>query len=543
MFTKFKKVISGCLLTQMFFSGVVSASAQNKTDKKLTEKEILEEIKKYAPTDGDSRNTLKYLLSYIPFYDPYVYSLRELEDRIGTENYIKYIGEIFKGELYNYNRMLEVGRITNKLSAKKIVENIFLSSEAYESEIKAAGNNAKKKLEANSKFVHNLVNNVVFDTWDLLKYNFKILVANPNKAKNLSALGLAATLWFSSSPFSYVTSLFKDGFNYLKKQVKRFLTKPLRFENYDQRLKELEKRLKSKVIGQDKAIELIIKRLRAHFANVALSKKTGVPYNNGMVLYFVGPSGVGKTLVMDEIKEFFDLDTITMNMPLAVEDKGNNAVSVISRFLKPTLDDKKREIPTKISTLLSYGYPTLLNIDEVDKMRFLDYNLQKMEKLNSEGRLVGSSIDEAARQFMDTSNFAGYELKNSVLIMTSNETKEGLFNSLEQSLVDRYKDCIVSFEYFDSSACEKFLVKGLEENLVAFYKKLGVDLVWDECSLKQVAKSLADKKASGRTIKVFLRDLVDTVGTFYKSNNTQDHKLSKMVLCYSEKDGVYVKGA
>lgn len=64
-------------------------------------------------------------------------------------------------------------------------------------------------------------------------------------------------------------------------------------------LKEMKEKLEKRVIGQDKAIDVIVKALQKNYLGLRDPKK---PI---LTALFVGPSGVGKTLICKEVAEIF----------------------------------------------------------------------------------------------------------------------------------------------------------------------------------------------------------------------------------------------
>ena len=158
---------------------------------------------------------------------------------------------------------------------------------------------------------------------------------------------------------------------------RRIFSKSIDAKNYKEMLKNLKERLKSKVVGQDEAIEKIISVLESHFSNVVKAKETGQKYSKGCLLMFGGTPGVGKTLVMEEIREFLNLTSAQITMNEAIEDRGNNASSVMARFLKPIVKDdgkNKTEEETDFARVIRYENSTFYNIDEKDKMDMLDFS-------------------------------------------------------------------------------------------------------------------------------------------------------------------------
>ena len=301
---------------------------------------------------------------------------------------------------------------------------------------------------------------------------------------------------------------------------RRIFSKSIDAKNYKEMLKNLKERLKSKVVGQDEAIEKIISVLESHFSNVVKAKETGQKYSKGCLLMFGGTPGVGKTLVMEEIREFLNLTSAQLTMNEAIEDRGNNASSVVARFLKPIVKDdgkNKTEEETNFARIIRYENSTFYNIDEKDKMDMLDFSIQKIDPLNSSGKRKGSSVDEFLRSFIDYDTLNGHTTNNSVVIVTTNEKTEDI-TKYEDSLANRYLPCFIEFKPFNSEACIKMAKRNLKNPCGDFYKKQGISVSWDDSGLKLYADKLSKESTNGRTMSQLAKSWTVLVDRFLENN-------------------------
>lgn len=321
---------------------------------------------------------------------------------------------------------------------------------------------------------------------------------------------------------------------------RRIFSKSIDAKNYKEMLKNLKERLKSKVVGQDEAIEKIISVLESHFSNVVKAKETGQKYSKGCLLMFGGTPGVGKTLVMEEIREFLNLTSAQITMNEAIEDRGNNASSVMARFLKPIVKDdgkNKTEEETDFARIIRYENSTFYNIDEKDKMDMLDFSIQKIDPLNSSGKRKGSSIDEFLRSFIDYDTLNGHTTNNSVVIVTTNEKTEDI-TKYEDSLANRYLPCFIEFKPFNSEACIEMAKRNLKNPCGDFYKKQGISVSWDDSGLKLYADKLSKESTNGRTMSQLAKSWTVIVDRFLENNPG----CSNIVLSYDKnKDKVFAK--
>ncbi len=368
---------------------------------------------------------------------------------------------------------------------------------------------------------------------------------SPTKIKNLAYGFSAGLLLFLSKAGSAVKEGIANFVSVVTEPVRKLLFKTMDASNYNQMLDDLGKLLKSKVIGQNKAIDQIIKIMRSHFSNVLKAKKLGVPYNKGLMLYFIGPPGVGKSLILDTINSFLNLTSVTLGIDDVNEDRGNNALTARDRLMKPYTKDygyMKEEVASNLARVISYEKSTLYTFDELDKMRYWDYNRQGIDwrELRRKGeKLPGSSMDEFLRAFVDTGKLDGKSTNNSVVVITSNETLNDI-QDLESSLANRYNDCIVEFEPFNAESCAAFVKKSLEDITGRYYKKVnGAEIVWDEDSLKSYAQFLENLRLNGRSLSALTGHFTPIIDEFYSKNP----KVKKMFLHWDKEkgaDGVFV---
>ncbi len=310
----------------------------------------------------------------------------------------------------------------------------------------------------------------------------------------------------------------------------RYLTgEKIDLNNYSEVISRIEKRLHEELIGQDEAIDKIIKIMTGYFESVAESKALGKKFEGGLTLYLTGEPGTGKSTMMKIISEEMNLGTCTMRMSDAVEDKGNNASTVAARLLKPVITDNgkvKIAEETPLSFQIARGVPTLYCFDEIDKMRVLDSILQKRGLRNESGKIIGGSIDEMIRNFGDTGQINGKDVSGSILIVTSNETPEQM-KELESSLRSRYNGCNIQFKSFDKNDFIK-MIELSSKNIKNYYlKKCGIEVSWDAQALDYYAENLASKGDGARsinTLNTYVRYMLK------KYINKNEHQSKKAII-------------
>lgn len=285
--------------------------------------------------------------------------------------------------------------------------------------------------------------------------------------------------------------------------------KGIDFDNYEDLIDRIEKRLKKEVIGQDEAIDKIIMIMSGYFESVKEAKENGKKFEGGLILYFIGEPATGKSTVMKIIQEEMGLNSCVCRMSDAIEDNGNRAMSVASRLIKPIKLDTGKVVAIRDTAFMSQvknKRPTLYCIDEIDKMRAFDCRLQKTEPKDENGYIVGGSIDELLRNFGDTGQINGIDASGSILIVTSNESEEQIKN-LESSLYNRYNDYLVKFKNLNSEDYKKIINNNTADIKNYYKKKYGVDIEWDEDSLNKISEMFSEKHLGGRAVNAMMKIL------------------------------------
>lgn len=179
-------------------------------------------------------------------------------------------------------------------------------------------------------------------------------------------------------------------------------------------LKQLEIKLKEKIIGQDKAIEKVCNKLKMN--NLGL-KDNNRPLG---VFLFIGNSGVGKTELAKEIaKNYFDRE----NSYIKLEMESFNEASSISKIIGANPGYIGYDNETYLLNKIKMNPSSVIILDEIEKAHKDVLNL--FLNILDEGYLI-----DAKRRKIDFSN--------SIIIMTSNlgfnsEKKNVGFNKIEKN--------------------------------------------------------------------------------------------------------------
>ena len=252
-------------------------------------------------------------------------------------------------------------------------------------------------------------------------------------------------------------------------------------------IKELEKNLNNVIIGQDNALNEVMK--------IAKKIKLGYTDNKCYSMLFVGPSGVGKTLLASTFGKNMNMNIIKLDMSEYIEE---HSVSKIIGSPPGYVGYKeKRTILDEISD----NPNTLLILDEIEKAHPNVINL--FLQVLDEGVLKDS---------------AGKEIRfdNSIIIMTSNvgvydskvgfiSTKENI-SKLKDSFSPQFINRINNIIYFNSLN-EISIEKIINHKIIRLEKKYNIKI---NKNIKNEIKELSDYYEFGaRKIDKIIKDKLE----------------------------------
>ncbi len=272
----------------------------------------------------------------------------------------------------------------------------------------------------------------------------------------------------------------------------------------NQKLQEMAEVLKSRVIGQDEAVNKIVKAIQRNRVGL---KDPNKPIGNFM---FLGPTGVGKTHLAKKLAEFlFDspdaiirIDMSEYMEKFAVSRLVGAPPGYVGYEEGGQLTEKVRRKP----------YSVVL-FDEIEKAHPDVFNI--LLQVLDEGRLtdsLGRKIDFKNTIVIMTSNIGTRQLKEfgkGVGFSTTNtETDKEFSRSVIQKALNRAfapeflnrVDDIVMFDQLDKAAIHKII----DLELQGFYKRvlnLGYELVITEAAKDFIATKGYDVQFGARPLK------------------------------------------
>lgn len=360
---------------------------------------------------------------------------------------------------------------------------------------------------------------------------------------NQSGEAARSTLNIMWVPFAFTK--IGDVFGSIKNLFKappKFLTKKEIFSNFDKLFQSMEGQEDAKREISNFVYDNVLAKDQARW-----SKKK---YDHGDILYFYGPSGVGKSLASSYLPYVFTPNPRVFVMTSSDIDKENKK-SVVSQIFAPEFKGYSEDKPpkSKLVEFIENNPGGFVKIEEYDKLctPALDEIFRTIADTGAIN-VNGEKIDCSGITFILTSNeddvsMNGFD-KNDVEKINKDAIKDGYTRVWhDKSFLNRVRK--VKFNNLTSKNYEAILKKSFDDKF-KYWKDAqngGINLTIDETSIKKLANKIENIHQGARPIYLsvlpeFQSEMVKKVQTapnldFYKNKKlavSYDDKLDKILI-------------
>ncbi len=302
--------------------------------------------------------------------------------------------------------------------------------------------------------------------------------------------------------------------------------------NEADKMKELESELKSKIIGQDEAVEAVVKAIRR--SKVRLNEK-----KRPASFIFVGPTGVGKTELVkvlaeglfDKVDPLIRVDMSEFMEKHAVSRLVGSPPGYVGFDEAGQLTEKVRRRPYSVVLFdeIEKAHPDVMNIllQILDEGRITD---AQGRTVNFENTVVVMTSNAGSG---DKSGIVGFD-KNAKEV-SKEKAMKGLSQFLRPEFLGRVDDVIV----FNPLSLDnlKEIARLMLEEMRKPLSDLGLKLRYEDIALEVLAKKSENGKFAARDLRTTIRkEVEDKVSALVIST----HKNKKEIYISADNDEVLV---
>ena len=284
------------------------------------------------------------------------------------------------------------------------------------------------------------------------------------------------------------------------------------------RLKGMSQELKGAVIGQDKAIDKMVKAIQRNRVGL---KEPNHPIG---VFMFLGPTGVGKTYLAKKLAEFmFDSSEALIRIDMSEYTESFNTSRLIGAPPGYVGYEEGGQLTERVRR---HPYSIVL-LDEIEKAHANVYNL--LLQVLDEGRLTdgnGRLVDfrntviimtsnAGTRQLKDFGRGVGFSAVGSNGLMLNEEDKEHARSIVQKALSKQFSpeflnrlDEIITFDQLDLEAIKKIIdieLKGLYQRI----EQIGYKIDLSEEAKEFVASKGYDVQFGARPLKRAIQNHIE----------------------------------
>lgn len=269
-------------------------------------------------------------------------------------------------------------------------------------------------------------------------------------------------------------------------------------------LKNMEKEIKSKIIGQDEAVDALCKAIRRNRVQISARKRPAS-------FIFVGPTGVGKTELVKQLSyQLFSTPETLIRLDMSEFMEKHSVSRIIGSPPGYVGYDEAGQLTEKVRRK---PYSVIL-FDEIEKAHPDVMNI--LLQILDEGHITdahGRNVSFENTVIIMTSN-AGSTHKDTTLGFAKSKaevSKERAMKALEQFLKPEFIGRVDEIIVFNPLTEENYItIAGLMlDELVAPIKDKGIILSWDKAVLEVLAKKAFGGPRGARDLANAVRKYVE----------------------------------
>lgn len=499
-------------------------------------KKIGKDVKSFfvSSTDSTDKNKLKYRMEKKKTEDGSHHVKYTIQQ--GNECYI--LSKTFGSEDDAKNKMSEINK---KIEDNRNIDDIRKKSEKGWNE--SYNNNYESSSKKGAEKLYSDIKNNLFDKFGIGPI---LLAAGVGSYMLKDAKDIAKnveSLW----NFRWtLDSMGKKIKKWYEKKLNELNSRELTVEESLQNLNELF----SVVKGQSKAKETIRAQVNTILRDRDFYKRRGQQYKKCNIFYFIGPSGVGKSMIAKGLADFNVLSSSTpYYMSASSIDKKSNESYIeqlfgVNRSYYGYRNGNSNGEATSLVQYIASNPNGVVVIDEYDKMW-------------CEG------LDEIFRTAMDKGEIEVRQQKidcsNITFILTSNESIEAIRGdkpievemddgttnlvSHDRSFINRVTR--VQFENLSVENNMEIIKQEFEDTALSYWKDdeiAGIDIVLDDDCLRKMAIAVIETKRGARYIEELRKNLMrDVTKKIFNSSNDGNSGVStyrgkQLFACFNDYD-------
>ncbi len=300
-------------------------------------------------------------------------------------------------------------------------------------------------------------------------------------------------------------------------------------ENEFLRIDKLSERLKSRIIGQDKAVDAVARAIKRSRAGICAKRKP-------VSFIFAGPTGVGKTeLVKTLANDLFDSPEALIRLDMS-EFMEKHSVSrivgappgYVGYDEAGQLTEKIRRRPYSVVLFdeIEKAHPDVLNIllQVLDDGRITDAH---GKQVSFENTIIVMTTNAGSSTGMNSLGFSGTEAD-----VNEERIKNALYSFLRPEFINRIDEIIIFNQLSEDNFRE--IARIMLDELKSAVAEKGICIEYTPALLEYLAKNSYSRKFGARNLRRFIQtEIEDTAAELIISNYNK--KLTKIK--FAVKDG------